>query len=138
MRPGWVLPGLSVVVLIVGLAGMAAVWGGSTSNQRSYDAFLGQVAAGDVRHVVQTGTRLDVQASDGDYVVQVPSVMTSVFDDMQAAAAGSSLPGDVFEAQAPADPIWFTLAPIVVANLLVAVGIVALAVVLLRRGPTAT
>jgi hypothetical protein len=138
MKRGWVLPVLAVVVLVVGV--VSAVGLAGSPSERAYSAFLDDVASGRVEHVVQTGDRLEVQAAGGTYVVQVPTLLTDVFGDMQAAvaAAGSVFPSDLFEARPAADPVWVALAPIVAANLLVGLGIVALVVVLLRRGPTAT
>ena len=66
----------------------------------------------------------------------MPSLLTDVFGDIQAASGGTPPPS--FEARPAPDPPWVSLGPIFAINLVVVGVMVVLAIVLLRRRPGST
>jgi hypothetical protein len=106
-----------------------------TAPAMSYSQFLADVRAGNVTSVEQTGDALSVSARSGSYVVVVPSILTSVYSDMLAAAdqGGVPLSATVFSASPPADTTWLGLLITGVLPLAAVLAIVVLAVVLYRR-----
>jgi hypothetical protein len=140
-RPSGRRPG-SIIVVGIALAALVAVLSvvtlvmGPSESTRSYSEFLDDVAAGRVSTVTQVGTLLEVEADGGAYEVTVPDLLTDVFGNIQAVAAPDDLPS--FQAQPAADPMSLAIPAILVANLVVMAGVLALAVVLVRRRPTAS
>jgi hypothetical protein len=135
-RPGTtIVVGVALVALVAVLSVVTLLMGPSEPT-RSYADFLDDVAAGRVSTVTQTGSLLEVEADAGTYQVTVPNPLTDVYGNIQAAAPPSDVPP--FEAQPAADPMALAIPAILVANLVVMVGVLALAVVLVRRRPTAS
>jgi hypothetical protein len=140
-RPSGRRPG-SIIVVGIALAALVAVLSvvtltiGPSESPRSYSEFLDDVAAGRVSTVTQIGTLLEVEADGGAYEVTVPDVLTDVYGNIQAVAAPSDVPS--FQAQPAPDPMSLAIPAILVANLVVMVGVLALALLLVRRRPTAS
>jgi hypothetical protein len=131
-RRTWLIGG---VVLAAALAAMALVTTllAPTLPIRSYSQFLDAAAAGDVRSVTQQGTTIEVEGSDGRYLVEAPTILTDVFRDLQAAAGGEA---PAFRAIPAADTgDWLALWPVLAANLALVIAVIALAVALQRRRP---
>jgi hypothetical protein len=105
--PPPILVVIGVVALVLGAAALLYGWISSASPSTvPYSQFLGDVQAGEVTEVVQTGTTLEVSGPHGVYVVTVPNILTDVYGEMeQAAAAGSAAP-PLFTAQAEPDASW--------------------------------
>ena len=103
---------------IVGLAAIAAVmitaliyaWISAPAAPRTgYSQFLDDVATGGVTRVVQTGTVLEVSSARGVYTVEVPTVLTNVYGDVDAAAAQGGASTPLFEARPEPDNSWIGL-----------------------------
>ena len=109
-RPGLWL-GIIALVLIVGacVSGLVYTWiTAPAAPSTGYSQFLSDVGAGRITKVVQTGTVLEVSGSGGTYTVQVPTILTDVYGDVEAArAAGASAPQ--FEARPAPDTSWLGL-----------------------------
>ena len=134
-RPGTIVVGI-VLVALVAILSVVTLLMGPSAPTRTYTEFLDDVAAGRVSTVTQIGTLLEVQADAGAYEVTVPNLLTDVFGNIQAVAAQSDVPS--FQAQPAPDPMALAIPAILVANLVVMAGVLALAVVLVRRRPTAS
>ena len=127
---------LLIAAALVAIVSVVALSVGESPPERPYSAFLAGVGEGRVTSVVQTGSQLEVVASDGTYLVEVPSVLTDVYGEIQTASGGT--PPPAFEARPAADPPWVSLGPIFAINLVVVGVMVVLAIVLLRRRPGST
>lgn len=103
---------------------------------QSYSAFLDAAAAGRLTEVVQSGRHLEVTGTDGRYTVEAPSILTDVFGDLQRAVGTDPLPS--YSAVPAPDIAVPGVGVIVAVNLVLMLGLLALAVVLLRRRPGAT
>ncbi len=132
--PPPVLIVIGVVALVLVVAALMFTWITSSSSPSTapYSQFLGDVEAGQVSQVVQTGTTLEVTGSQGVYQVIVPTILTEVYGDLESAAAsgGTALPS--FRAQPAPDTSWIGLvltAVLPVGLLLVALVFVVLFVV---------
>ncbi len=106
--------GIVMLVLVIGVVALLYTFLLQTPapNETGYSAFLADVSAGKVTKVVQTDQSLEVTLDDGaTYTTVVPSVLTDVFGDMQAAASsgGQTLPAGVFSAEQSADTSWLGL-----------------------------
>jgi hypothetical protein len=110
-RPGpWpVIVTLGVIALIaVPLLLFAWIRTPATATA-GYSQFLSDVAAGSVTRVVQTGTVLEVTSARGAYTVEVPTILTDVYGDVDAAATDGGASTPQFEARAAPDTSWFGL-----------------------------
>jgi hypothetical protein len=102
---------------------------------RPYSELLAEAEAGRVVSVQQQGAQLDVEGTDGRYVVTAPSILTDVFADLQA-ATGDDGQVPAFSA-IPADDLpWMSMWPAIAANLALVVALLALAIALQRRRPS--
>jgi hypothetical protein len=110
-RPGprpFIVGLLAIVAVMV--AALIYAWiSAPAPASAGYSQFLTDVAAGGVTRVVQTGTVLEVTSARGVYTVEVPTVLTNVYADVDAAAAqgGGSVP--LFEARPEPDTSWLGL-----------------------------
>ncbi|TAL12335.1 MAG: ATP-dependent zinc metalloprotease FtsH [Chloroflexota bacterium] len=116
--------GALMILLALGVAALLYTWFNQTTSSAptGYGTFLNQVAAGDVKKVVQQSDTLTVTKGDGStYTVTVPSILTSVLDDMQKASseAGRTLDKSIFSADRQNDNGWILTAVSVVLPLLV-------------------
>ena len=71
-----------------------------------YSTFLGDVQAGNVTSVVQTGPRLEVTAKGGAYEVTVPGQLTDVFGDVGRAASRTGTATPAFTVRSVPDTSW--------------------------------
>ncbi len=116
MNPKFMRNGLLMLVLVIGTAALLfTVLNGSTQpNTVGYSQFLSDVQAGKVEKVTHQGETLTVvlKGTPGaTYDTTVPSILTQVFQDMQAAArAGNvNLGPQVYEATPAPDTSWVGL-----------------------------
>src|SRR5690349_5181470 len=122
-----------MLVLVVGTAALLFTWITTTSQPQTtgYSDFLNQVSQGKVAKVTQQGTTLTVETTatpKETYTVIVPTVLTPVYTDMQAAAAKGTppaeLPPDVFTANQAPDTSWLGLLLTAVLPLLIIGGFI--------------
>lgn len=108
--PPPVLVVIGVVALVLGAAALVYGWISSASpSSVPYSQFLGDVQAGEVTQVVQTGTTLEASGPHGAYVVTLPTILTDVYGDIEAAAAAGGTPLPLFSAQPVPDTSWLGL-----------------------------
>ncbi len=124
MNPRFMRNGALMILLALGVAALLYTWFNQTTSSAptGYGTFLNQVAAGDVKKVVQQSDTLTVTKSDGStYTVTVPSILTSVLGDMQQASsdAGRTLDKSIFAADRQNDNGWILTAVSVVLPLVV-------------------
>ena len=110
-RPGPVPMLLAVAVIaVLAISALMYAWiTAPTAPSTGYSQFLTDVAAGSVTRVVQTGTVLEVTSSRGAYTVEVPTVLTDVYRDVDAAATQGGNTTPRFEAVAAPDNSWIGL-----------------------------
>ena len=117
LNPKFMRNGLLMMVLVIGTAALLfTVLNGSTQAPTvGYSQFLSDVQTGRVAKVVHTGSTLTVTLTSGTpattYDTTVPSILTQVYQDMQAAArTGSvSLSATIYEAKPAPDTSWLGL-----------------------------
>jgi cell division protease FtsH len=133
LNPKFFRNGIVMLVLVVGTAALLFTWITTTSQPQTtgYSDFLNQVSQGKVAKVTQQGTTLTVETTSTPketYTVIVPTVLTPVFTDMQAAAAKGTppveLPADVFTANQAPDTSWLGLLLTAVLPLLIIGGFI--------------
>ena len=129
-----VLVVIGAVALVLGVAVLTFNWINSSATPVTapYSQFLGDVENGRVSEVVQTGTTLQASGPHGVYVVTVPTILTDVYGDVEAAAAAGGAAVPLFSAQPAPDTSWIGLvltAVLPLALLLVALVFVVLFVV---------
>jgi cell division protease FtsH len=130
LNPKFFRNGIVMLVLVVGTAALLFTWITTTSQPTNtgYSKFLADVQDGKVTKVTQQGTTLTVERADktGNYTVIVPTVLTQVWNDMQAAAAkgGKELTPDIFAAQPAPDTSWLGLLLTAVLPLLIIGGFI--------------
>jgi cell division protease FtsH len=129
LNPKFFRNGIVMLVLVVGTAALLFTWitTSSTPTTTGYSAFLQDVQQGNVTKVTQQGTTLSVTLDGGKtYTVIVPTVLTDVYGDMQAAAEKGSqtLPNDVFTATPAPDTSWLGLLLTAVLPLLIIGGFI--------------
>lgn len=108
--PPPVLVVIGVVALVLGAAALVYGWISSASQSSvPYSQFLGDVQAGEVAQVVQTGTTLEVSGPHGAYQVTVPTILTDVYGEMEQAAARGDAALPLFTAQPVPDTSWIGL-----------------------------
>jgi hypothetical protein len=110
-RPGPVpLILLGLVIAVLAVSALMYTWiSAPAAASVGYSQFLTDVAAGGVTRVVQTGTVLEVSGVRGVYPVEVPTVLTDVFGDVDAAAADGGASAPQFEARPAPDTSWIGL-----------------------------
>ncbi len=105
--------GIVMLVLVVGTVALLYTWLIQTPNEPTvgYSQFLNDVGQGKVTEVVQTDQTLTVTLKDDQYTTVVPSVLTDVYGDMEAAAkaGGTSLAVDIYKAEKAPDTSWLGL-----------------------------
>jgi cell division protease FtsH len=114
LNPKFFRNGIVMLVLVVGTAALLFTWVSSNtpSQTTAYSTFLNQVASGEVKSAVQEGTTVTVTTQTSqNYTVIVPTVLTDVFGDIQAAAErGGRDPSTIdFRAEPAPDNSWFGL-----------------------------
>ena len=129
LNPKFFRNGIVMLVLVVGTAALLFTWISTTSTPPTtgYSKFLAEVAAGDVTEVTQQGTTLTVKkGSDTTYTVIVPTILTNVHGDIEAAtAAGGQTAGRVdFKATPAPDTSWLGLLLTAVLPLLIIGGFI--------------
>jgi cell division protease FtsH len=136
LNPKFFRNGIVMLVLVVGTAALLFTWITTTSQPQTtgYSDFLNQVSQGKVAKVTQQGTTLTVETKPTDshpketYTVIVPTVLTPVYTDMQAAAAKGTppaeLPPDIFTANQAPDTSWLGLLLTAVLPLLIIGGFI--------------
>ena len=130
MNPKFFRNGIVMLFLVVGTAALLFTWINSTTPSKDvgYQAFLNDVAAGNVTEAIQTGETLTVTAKTDPktYSVVVPSILTQVLPDMLAAAerGGNPLPEDTFKAVPVPDTSWISLIATFVLPLLIIGGFI--------------
>src|SRR4029079_5768789 len=133
LNPKFFRNGIVMLVLVVGTAALLFTWITTTSQPQTtgYSDFLNQVSQNKVAKVTQQGTTLTVETTSTPketYTVIVPTVLTPVFTDMQAAAAKGTppveLPADVFTANQAPDTSWLGLLLTAVLPLLIIGGFI--------------
>jgi len=87
---------------------------------------LSDVQNGKVTHVTQQDQTLTVDENGSKFTVVVPSILTQVYPDMQAAAKAGNKPLDakIFESQKAADTSWIGLAVTGLLPLILIVGFI--------------
>jgi cell division protease FtsH len=131
LNPKFFRNGIVMLVLVVGTAALLFTWITTTGQptNTAYSKFLAQVKTGEVAKVTQQGTTLTVVTTDQPektYTVIVPTVLTQVWTDMQAAAkeGGKTLSDDVFTATPAPDTSWLGLLLTAVLPLLIIGGFI--------------
>ena len=122
---------LGVVIAVLAVSGLMYDRISAPAAPRTgYSQFLTDVSAGGITRVVQTGNVLEVSGSRGTYTVEVPTILTDVYGDVDAAAAESGASTPPFEARPGPDTSWVGL--VLAAVVPLAVVLVIFAFVLLR------
>jgi cell division protease FtsH len=122
--------GIVMLVLVVGTVALlaAVLITPSAGATKGYSEFLQNVQAGQVNNVTQQDLTLTVNksASVPGYTVVVPSPLTNVYQDMQAAAAkgGQKLPDTVYTVIPAPDTSWLGLVITAVLPIIVIVGFI--------------
>lgn len=125
--PPPVLIVIGVVALVLGVAALTYTWISSSSPATvGYSQFLGDVDAGQVTQVVQTGTTLEVSGPHGVYEVTVPTILTDVYADIERAAVAGGNAVPLFTARPAPDTGWIGL----VLSVVLPFGLLLLALVL--------
>jgi cell division protease FtsH len=132
LNPKFFRNGIVMLVLVVGTAALLFTWitASGQPTTTGYSAFLAEVADDKIEKVTQQGTTLTVVRKGGDppstYTVIVPTVLTPVYTDMQAAAekAKLDLPADIFTATPAPDTSWLGLLLTAVLPLLIIGGFI--------------
>ena len=111
--PRWVSIVIIAVLGVFLLSALLFAWINSSTppTARGYSQFLADVGAGQVTKVEQEGDTLTVAISGDRYTVVVPSILTDVYGDMQAAAdrGGHPLPADAYITVSAPDTSWLGL-----------------------------
>jgi len=121
--------GIVMLVLVLGTVALMYAWffQPTNANTKGYSEFLNDVQAGKVISVKQQDQTLAVdEGSAGKFTVVVPSSLTQVYPDMQAAAKAGNKPLDpkIFESQKAADTSWIGLAVTGLLPLILIVGFI--------------
>ena len=131
--PPPILVGLGVVALVLGVATLLYTWIGAASPSTApYSQFLGDVEKGRLSQVVQSGMTLEASGPYGVYQVTVPTILTDIHGDIEAAAAAGGTAPPLFTAQPAPDSTWLGMgvtALLPLGSLLVALVFVVLFVV---------
>jgi cell division protease FtsH len=104
--------GILMLLLVVGTVALmyTFVVQNGAAQTVPYSTFLTSVQTGTVKEVTQRDQTLTVEGQDGkSYEVIVPSVLTDVYGDVQAAAATGNKPPPVFTAEKAPDTSWLGL-----------------------------
>ncbi|HET7726462.1 MAG TPA: ATP-dependent metallopeptidase FtsH/Yme1/Tma family protein, partial [Candidatus Limnocylindrales bacterium] len=105
--------GIVMLVLVAGTVALLWTWLSQSNPQQTvgYSKFLDNVAAGQVKSVVQQGEILTVQPEPAGaaYTVTVPNVLINVYEDIQRVAGDQELPDDIYSARPTPDTSWVGL-----------------------------
>jgi hypothetical protein len=105
--PPPVLIVIGVVALVLGVAALTYTWISSASpSSVPYSQFLGDVEAGRVTQVVQTGRTLEVSGPHGVYQVTLPSILSDAYADVEHAATTGGAAVPLFAARPEPDSSW--------------------------------
>ncbi len=129
LNPKFFRNGIVMVVLVLGTAALLFTWinASTPTTPVGYSTFLDEVQHNSVKSVVQSGDTLTVTGVDNKVVsVIVPSILTQVYPDMQAAAAKGNVTLDpaIFNAEKAPDTSWLGLLVTAVLPLLVIGGFI--------------
>jgi len=120
--------GIVMLVLVLGTVALMYAWFLQPPNTatKGYSDFLNDVQNGKVTSVSQQDQTLSVQEGNDKFTVVVPSILTQVYPDMQAAAkAGNkTLPASIFKSEKAADTSWIGLAVTGLLPLILIVGFI--------------
>lgn len=101
---------IGAIAIVLGAAALLNGWISSSSPSGvGYSQFLGDIENGRVAQVVQTGTTLEASGPHGVYEVTVPTILTDVYGDIEAAAAAGGAAVPLFAAQPAPDTSWIGL-----------------------------
>jgi ATP-dependent Zn protease len=124
---------IGVVALVIGVAALMYTWISATSPAAvPYSQFLGNVEAGQVSHVTQVGTTLEVSGPHGDYQVTLPTILTDVYADIEHAAREGGAAVPLFTAQPAPDTSWIGLLLAAVLPVALLLGVIMLVLVVMR------
>ena len=131
-------PGLIVIgvfALVLGVAALTFNWINSSTGPATapYSQFLGDVMAGQVTQVVQAGTTLEVSGPHGNYHVNLPTILTDVYGDIERAAVAGESAVPLFSAQPAPDTSWIGLVLTAVLPFVMILGVLALVMLLVIR-----
>jgi cell division protease FtsH len=105
--------GILMLLLVVGTVLLMYTWvvQNDKGTTKQYSDFLNAVAAGEVKSITQQDQLLTVTPADGEatYQVVVPSLLTPVFEDVQAAAVRGGKAPPTFGAVESPDTSWLGL-----------------------------
>jgi hypothetical protein len=134
-RPGPFPLIVAVVVLaVLGVSALLYAWiGAPAATTVPYSQFLTDVEAGGITRVVQTGTLLEVSGPHGAYTVEVPTILTDVFGDVDHAAAAGGAAAPLFEARPEPDTSWIGMVVAGLLPLVVTLIVFVLALLLVSR-----
>src|SRR6476469_604494 len=129
LNPKFFRNGIVMLVLVVGTAALLFTWISQNGSPAAtgYSQFLADVKNGSVTKVTQQGSTLTVMKTPAaTYTVNVPTVLTNVYGDMQQAAAqgGKTLDSDVFTVNPAPDTSWLGLLLTAVLPLLIIGGFI--------------
>ena len=136
--PRWLSIAIIAVLSVLAVSAVLFTWINSTVPPTAvgYSQLLTDVQAGRVTKVEQDGDTLSVSAGDR-YTVVVPSVLTDVLGDMQAAAdkGGVSLAPEVYVAVTTPTTSWLEMALTAILPLALVIVVLGFGVYILgRRG----
>jgi FtsH Extracellular len=125
---------IGVVALVIGVAALMYTWISATSPATvPYSQFLGDVEAGQVSHVTQVGTTLEVSGPLGDYRVTLPTILTDVYADIEHAATEGGAAVPLFAAQPAPDTSWIGLVLTAVLPVALLLGVIVLVFFVVMR-----
>ena len=110
-RPGpwpWIV-GLVAIALVAAAALIYSWISAPAASTVGYSQFLADVEAGRVTEVVQVGETLEVNGSNGAYLVTTPTILTDVYADVGRAAAAGEGVVPQFSAHPETDTSWIGL-----------------------------
>ena len=132
--PPPILVVIGVVALVLGGVALTYGWISSASpSSVGYSKFLGDVEKGLVAQVVQTGTTLEASGPQGVYQVTVPTILTDVYGDVEAAAAAGGAAVPLFTAQPEPDSSWIWLVLTAVLPVALLLGVIMLVLLVVIR-----
>lgn len=133
--PPPVLVVIGAVALVLGFAALTFNWINSSSSPATapYSQFLGDVEAGQVTQVVQTGTTLEVSGPHGVYEVTLPTILTDVYADIEHAATAGDAAVPLFSARPAPDTSWIGLVLTVVLPVALVLALIMLVLLVVIR-----
>lgn len=125
---------IGVVALVLGGAALLYGWiSASSPASASYSQLLGDVETGRVVQVVQTGRTLEASGPHGTYEVTVPTLLTDVHGDLEAAAVAGGVAAPLFSAQPEPDTGWIGIALTAVLPVALLLGVILIVLLVVIR-----